>query len=114
MFVDNNHINGNNMNDDNDIEMAIKEDTIRTLNEGDYFGEQALLLLEGARETLLTTPSNNNNNIDLTAKTALIKTELSDNIGAIRTANVISEDCECLVLDQTNFFNLLGELQEIK
>ncbi|XP_075677250.1 cGMP-dependent protein kinase 1-like [Dermatophagoides pteronyssinus] len=96
-----------------DEEEAIKEETIRTLNEGDYFGEQALLLLDDTRETLLQSTTTTTTTNEQT-KTATIQTELSDNIGAIRTANVISEDCECLILDQANFFNLLGELQEIK
>ena len=96
-----------------DEEEAIKEETIRTLNEGDYFGEQALLLLDDTRETLLQQTTTTTTTNEQT-KTATIQTELSDNIGAIRTANVISEDCECLILDQANFFNLLGELQEIK
>src|SRR5699024_9012287 len=34
--------------------------------------------------------------------------------GPVRTANVISEDCECLVLDQASFFSLLGDLNEIR
>ncbi|KAJ6218893.1 hypothetical protein RDWZM_004705 [Blomia tropicalis] len=67
----------------------VKEETIRTMTVGDYFGEQALLF--GLQEHDSFPPG-----------------------GSIRTANVISEDCECLVLDQASFFNLLGELNEIK
>ena len=57
-----------------------REEPIRTLNRGDYFGEQALL-----------------------------KTDL-------RTANVIAEsdDVECLSLDREHFFQLVGELDELR
>jgi len=69
----------------------VKEEIIRTLTVGDYFGEQALLL--GLNENDLT---------------------FTNEASAIRTANVISEECECLVLDQVHFFNLLGDLNEIR
>lgn len=63
---------------------------MRTLTVGDYFGEQALLVgLQAGGEP-------------------------KEGVNATRTANVISEDCECLVLDQPSFFNLLGDLGEIK
>jgi len=57
-----------------------KEDEIRTLSKGDYFGEQALL-----------------------------KTDL-------RTANVIatSETVECLTLDRDSFFQLVGDISELR
>lgn len=57
-----------------------KEEEIRTLTKGDYFGEQALL-----------------------------KTDL-------RTANVIatSETVECLTLDRDSFFQLVGDLSELR
>ncbi|XP_074594217.1 cGMP-dependent protein kinase, isozyme 1-like [Brevipalpus obovatus] len=34
--------------------------------------------------------------------------------GSLRTANVISEECECLVLDRTSFFSLVGDLSELR
>lgn len=73
--------------------ILVKEETIRTLGIGDYFGEQALLLTLEEGESL--------------SNSSVVG-------GATRTANVISEDCECLVLDQANFFNLLGDLNEIR
>lgn len=70
---------------------VVKEETLRTLSIGDYFGEQALLL--GLSENDAFT---------------------GEESAAIRTANVVSEDCECLVLDHANFFTLIGDLNEIK
>jgi len=57
-----------------------KEEEIRALSKGDYFGEQALL-----------------------------KTDL-------RTANVVasSDTLECLTLDRESFFQLVGDLNELK
>jgi len=57
-----------------------REEPIRSLTRGDYFGEQALL-----------------------------KTD-------VRTANVIAEsdDVECLSLDREHFFQLVGELDELR
>ncbi|XP_053200886.1 cGMP-dependent protein kinase, isozyme 1-like isoform X2 [Panonychus citri] len=34
--------------------------------------------------------------------------------GNLRTANVISEECECLVLDRNSFFSLVGDLNELR
>lgn len=65
------------------------------LKVGDYFGEQALLL--NINQPNPFTLDNGNNYVSPT-----------------RTANVISEDCECLVLDHSSFFNLLGDLNEIR
>ncbi|CAG2176568.1 unnamed protein product, partial [Oppiella nova] len=39
---------------------------------------------------------------------------VSSNPSALRTANVVSLDCECLVLDRTNFHSLIGDLNELK
>lgn len=89
----------------NDEDQVTEEETIRKLGTGDYFGEQALLLLEGAKETL--NPVTEKNDSEDVKK-------FYENIGAVRTANVISEDCECFVLNQVHFFDLLGDLQEIK
>lgn len=89
----------------NEEDPVPEEETIRKLGAGDYFGEQALLLLEGAKETL--SPVLEKNDTDNVKK-------FYENIGAVRTANVISEDCECFVLNQVHFFDLLGDLQEIK
>ena len=72
---------------------VVEEETIRTLGIGDYFGEQALLL--GFEEG------------DSMSNSSTVG-------GPLRTANVISEDCECLVLDQSSFFTLLGDLNEIR
>lgn len=59
---------------------STKEDEIRTLTKGDYFGEQALLTTD------------------------------------LRTANVIatSEAVECLTLDRESFFQLVGDLSELR
>lgn len=34
--------------------------------------------------------------------------------GSCRTANVVSQGCECLVLDKTSFFSLIGDLGELR
>uniref|UniRef100_T1K6W5 cGMP-dependent protein kinase n=1 Tax=Tetranychus urticae TaxID=32264 RepID=T1K6W5_TETUR len=34
--------------------------------------------------------------------------------GNLRTANVISEECECLVLDSNSFYSLVGDLNELR
>lgn len=33
---------------------------------------------------------------------------------SLRTANVISMDCECMALDRKNFLSLIGDLNELK
>lgn len=74
---------------------SVKEETIRSLKVGDYFGEQALLL-------------------SLHHHQLFDHEDSHGGVGPTRTANVISEDCECLVLDQASFFSLLGDLNEIR
>ena len=79
------------LKNENHCAPLVTEETIRTLGVGDYFGEQALFLGLNQNDTFI-----------------------GDSSTAIRTANVISEDCECLVLDHVNFFSLIGHLNEIR